>query len=488
MMKPFPGLSGGTYKEATPVADAQQSLNCFPERIESGSGRSAGMMLPTPGLAAFATAIATPVQGGVRCVYTDKATGRCFMITDTRFGEVKADGSFTLIYAGLVNDGLPAWITSNGKGGNQLYLGSAGTGYIYSMTSGVFAVIASAYPGNTSMGIFFDQYFVALKKNSSQFNLSKLADGTVWVGTDVFLNRVEGTDNFAAVIRNHREMWAIGTDTSEVFFNSGATFPMVNIPGVFIEIGTESGWTPALQDNTLYLLGRDERGGRVVYGFNAYSPSRVSSHGVEWIWNGFANASDAIAWTYEEAGHAFYVLYFPSANRTFVYDSATKLWHERAWLNPATGQFEAFRGRCHTVAFGKHLVGDTQTGTLFEMSQQIYGDLGQPVVRRRRMPHIAASGDMMTFNAAQLILDNGQGLISGQGSKPLVMLRVSDDGGRTWSEEMLADAWPMGNYSMDRFRTLWYPLGSSADRIFEISVSDQIPWRFVEFDLDIDGG
>jgi hypothetical protein len=60
------------------------------------------------------------------------------------------------------------------------------------------------------------------------------------------------------------------------------------------------------------------------------------------------------------------------------------------------------------------------------------------------------------------------------GVDPLVMLRWSDDGGHTWSNEHWRSMGRVGQYS---YRTLWRRLGMSVklrDRVYEISGTDPV--------------
>jgi PKD repeat protein len=61
-------------------------------------------------------------------------------------------------------------------------------------------------------------------------------------------------------------------------------------------------------------------------------------------------------------------------------------------------------------------------------------------------------------------------------SDPQVMLRISNDGGKTWISEQWRGAGKLGEY----FRRIrWNRLGQARRRVFEASVSDAIPWRCV---------
>jgi PKD repeat protein len=61
-------------------------------------------------------------------------------------------------------------------------------------------------------------------------------------------------------------------------------------------------------------------------------------------------------------------------------------------------------------------------------------------------------------------------------SDPQVMLRISNDGGKTWISEQWRGAGKLGEY----FRRIrWNRLGQARRRVFEASVTDAISWRIV---------
>lgn len=57
---------------------------------------------------------------------------------------------------------------------------------------------------------------------------------------------------------------------------------------------------------------------------------------------------------------------------------------------------------------------------------------------------------------------------------PRVMLRLSNDAGRTWITEQIRTVGKSGEY--DR-RVRWNRLGMARRRVFEVSMSDPIPWK-----------
>jgi len=143
------------------------------------------------------------------------------------------------------------------------------------------------------------------------------------------------------------------------------------IQGVAIEVGCSAPHSVVKLDNTIFWLGSNDRGG-VVYRADGYSPLRVSTHAVEWQIQQYADISDAVAYAYQQEGHAFYVLNFPSACTTWVYDVATGAWHERASFRD--GLFKRHRSNSHCSFNGATVVGDYNNGNLYLMDVDLFAD------------------------------------------------------------------------------------------------------------------
>lgn len=105
--------------------------------------------------------------------------------------------------------------------------------------------------------------------------------------------------------------------------------------------------------------------------------------------------------------------------------------------------------------------------------------------RLRRAPHLSAEEVRQFFASFQLDLQAGVGLSTGQGLDPLVCLRWSDNGGKTWSNEHFVSAGKVGQYAR---RALWRRLGYGRDRVFEVTVSDPVAWRLLDAYLQVGQG
>jgi hypothetical protein len=198
--------------------------------------------------------------------------------------------------------------------------------------------------------------------------------------------------------------------------------------------------------------------------------------------------SDAVAYTYQQDGHAFYVLNFPSANQTWVYDVATQGWHERAGL--LDNLFTRNRGNCQCNFEGTIIVGDFENGNIYALDLTTYADNGGPqkwLRSWRALPTGQNNLKRTAQHSLQLVCETGVGLVVGQGSDPQVMLRFSDDGGHTWSNEHWVSMGQIGGYGT---RAIWRRLGMTQklrDRVYEVSGTDPVKIDIIGAELILSG-
>jgi hypothetical protein len=289
-----------------------------------------------------------------------------------------------------------------------------------------------------------------------------------------FALKDSSTDNLITMYENNREAWMIGERTSEVWFNAGgANFAFSRIPGVGPQMGCAAVNSIARCGQQLAWLGRNEQGQNIVVVTSDYTWSRISTHAIDHEIAQYPVVSDAIGYGYEEDGHLFYVLTFPTADKTWVFDFTSEFWHQRASYDPITGQFHRHRSNCYMDFGDVRLVGDYQTGQIHQMSRSFFTDAGAPLRRVRRTPHLwlKATRQRLFFSSLQIEFTPGVGLQFGQGSTPQVMLRWSDDGGFTWSNEHWTS---IGRAGQTKFRAIWRRLGYARDRVWEVNFTDPV--------------
>jgi len=525
-------ILGSAYVARSINAADNRMVNLFPEVIPEG-GKEAGFLNRAPGLQLQQT-VGT---GPIRALWAHQTNGSDFyVVSGNQFYKLSGlNATPTLL--GTVSGTGPVSIADNGT---QLFIAANGTSYIYNEVTNVFAQILDPDFAGAVTVAYLDGYFVFNQPDSQIIWVSQLLDGTSVDPLD-FASAEGSPDGVVGLIADHRELWVFGTDSVEVWYNSGAAdFPLTRIQGAFNEIGCVSAYTIAKMDNGLFWLGTDARGQGIVYRANGYTGVRISTHAVEYAIAQYGNISDAIAYTYQQEGHAFYVLTFPSGNATWVYDVATQAWHERAGFSG--GEFMRHRSNCQCNFGGNIIVGDFENGNIYTFDLDVYADNGgiQKWLRSwralptgqnnlKRTAHHSLQLDcetgvglnlypgydsenidteaglnlvaqyVQTFLATQagdtLTTEAGDGFeplgqyelsdtdISGYelvtnsypaapGYNPEVMLRWSDDGGHTYSNEHWSSLGKIGAYG---HRTFWRRLGMTLklrDRVYELSGTD----------------
>jgi hypothetical protein len=460
-------ILGASYVARSINAADNRMVNMFPEATTDG-GKTAGFLNRTPGLE-FLQTVGT---GPIRALWAHQTNGSDFYVVSGTEVYKLLSLTGTPVKLGDVSGTGPVSIADNGT---QIFFACNGPSYIYNETTNVFAQITDPdFPGAVTVG-YLDGYFVFNEPNSQRVWVTSLLDGLSVDPLD-FASAEGSPDGLVAVIVDHREAWMFGSDSVEVWYDAGnADFPLARIQGAFNEIGCVAAYSVAKLDNGLFWLGTDARGQGIVYRANGYTSVRVSTHAIEYAIAQYGNISDALAYTYQQEGHAFYVLTFPSANATWVYDVSTQAWHERAGFD--NGAFMRHRSNCQCNFEGNILVGDFENGNVYKFNLDIYADNGgiQKWLRSwRALPTGANNLKRTAQHSLQLDAETGVGLNLGQGSTPEAMLRWSDDGGHTWSNEHWKQMGAIGQYG---YRTIWRRLGMTLklrDRVYEVSGTDPV--------------
>ncbi len=456
-------ILGSAYVTRSVNAADNRMINIYPEVVPEG-GKEPAFLQRAPGLTLLATLGAGPIRGLWQFGnYGYAVSGNTLY---------KIDSNWNAVAKGFVAGTDTVSMADNGI---QLFIAANPQGYIYNAQTDVFQQIVDPdYPGAVTVG-YIDGYFVFNEPNSQKIWVTSLLDGTA-VDPLEFASAEGNPDDVVAVFVDHREVWVFGTNSTEVWYDAGLLdFPLTRIQGAFNELGCAAPHSIAKMDNQIYWLGKDARGQGMVYRAAGYIGQRISTHAIEWQLQEYTDLSDAVGYTYQQDGHSFYVLNFPSANTTWVFDVATGAWHERASF--ANGQFNRHRGNSQMFFNGQNVIGDYQNGKIYKFDLEVYADDGQPqkwLRSWRALPTGANNLARTIQHSMQLDCETGVGLNAGQGENPQVMLRWSDDGGHTWSNEHWKSMGRIGRFG---YRTIWRRLGATIkirDRVYEVSGTDPV--------------
>lgn len=536
-------ILGSAYVARSVNAADNRMVNLFPEIVPEG-GKEPAFLQRAPGLTVLATIGVGPIRG----LWTFGNYG--YAVSGTTLYQI--DSNWNAVAKGTVVGSGPVSMADNGT---QLFIAANPQGYIYNASTDVLQQITDPdFPGAGTVG-YIDGYFTFNEPNTQKIWVTQLLDGTS-VDPLEFASAEGNPDNVVAVFVDHREVWVFGTNSTEVWYDAGLLdFPLTRIQGAFNELGCAAPYSIAKMDNQVYWLGKDARGQGIVYRAAGYIGQRVSTHAIEWQMQEYADLTDAVGYTYQQDGHSFYVLNFPSANTTWVYDVATGAWHERASF--ADGNFNRHRANNQMFFNSTTVVGDYQNGKIYAFDLNVYADDGevQKWLRSWRALPTGANnltrtiqhsmqldcetgvglnaypaydgedlatesgnilvaqfvqGYLTTQAADQLVTeanDNNNSLVTqvqpaedyneyaleteaypeAPGYTPQVMLRFSDDGGHTWSNEHWKSMGKIGRFG---FRTIWRRLGATMkirDRVYEVSGTDPVRIYIMGAELAISG-
>ena len=483
------GLIGGAYESQAYSADVQQCKNLMVEKDESGAGKNDLILVNTPGLSPFVTLADSPLRG----MYTLSTPGvipRTFAVSGGTLYEILANASATPL-GSVANDGLPVSFASSNI---QLMIASGGQGYCLALATNALTGPIATIAGVAQVA-YCDGFFAALIGNSARFYVSNPLDGTTWDPAQTAIVSVF-SDNIISMASLSRYLCFFGTKKSVCYYDSGNTFPFDVAPGGFSDQGSGATFGTGQADNTLFGIWADPLGGGVAFRVNGTTFQRISTHPIEKEWQGYSTISDAIFLSYQDGGHTICQWSFPTADKTWCYDVATALWHQKTSFT--NGVEHAHLSQFHAYAFGKHLVGGSKSGTIYQMSMptsdgaggwNFVTDAGNPIKRVRRSPYVGQAGIWNQIDALEIMADTGLGpnipLQDGSGNSrgPQLMIRFSKDGGHNWSNERALDMGQIGKFKQRlisrRFGTFW----GSTGMIFELSFTDAAPLRITDADI-----
>lgn len=460
-VQPVPFL-GGSNTARSSAFDAQRSVNLFAQASASGQSKNVAMLLGTPGLKLWATMSDAPIRGLLRI-----NANLAVIVAGASVFTCDATGVATL-RGNIAAASTPVSMASNGA---TVMIVTGAFGYFLDLTS--FALTWISDPDFTGADHvdYLDGYFVWNKPGTQFFQWSQLL-GTNIDALDIAAS--EGSpDILVTQLVNQRELWNFGASSTEPFFNAGdADNPFQRIQGAFIEQGCAAKFSPAKIDGSVFWLSADDKGQGMLMRANGYVPQRVSTHDQEFAWAQYSRIDDAVAYTYQQEGHSFYQITFPTANATWVFDATTSLWHERAWRDPADGSMNRHRSICQMAFANSNLVGDWQSGKIYQLDLNTFTDDGNILLAIRQCPHFASPDNTyMLFDRFWVDMEAGVGLNAGQGSDPIVMISWSDDGGVRFGQERQVRAGKIGQRTV---RAIVRRTGRSRDRVWRVSISDPV--------------
>lgn len=489
-------LTGGAYQARSKIADAEVCENLFPEiNPPENSPPVPVTHYPREG-ERLLTASPAPSPG--RGVFA-LSNGDLYAVVGSNVYYIDPNWAWTLIGA-INNLTTPVSMSDNGTTA-VIVDGSLNGGWTIVMATKAFAPLVD--PTGTFVGATRVDYadgFLAFNDPGTngwyvslinQVNFNALA----------IANKSGKPDPIVTLAFNIRQAWLIGTETTEIWYNAGASpFPYAAWPNILVPFGIAAAYSLAQADVNLFWLSRNAQGQAIAVQTKGYAVEAISTRALEYEWSTYQTVADCIGGTYQQAGHTFILFHFPTADKTWAYDLATKQWHRRVWTDN-----NGIKHRQRSTFFAavgpnggyvKTIIGqDFTNGQIYAIDPRYYTDNGNPIVCRRSFPHVMA--DMKEITHVSFVADFETGGVLGvpalnnsgvtadfsadfsadfadaavpfivrnlQGA-PALGLRYSNDGGNTWSNFRMKGPLNTGNY---RQMLRWRGLGMARDRVYEL--------------------
>lgn len=470
MIIPF---ATNSYKSQSLPLSAQRCVNAFAEREPPppGGAKSQIAVFVAPGLTAFATCGTGPVRG------MHVMGGMLYVVSGAFLYSVTSTGTVTNL-GGSIGGTAPVSMADNGT---QLCIVNGVNGYIYSVALG-FVVISDTNFHAANVVTFFDNVFVFNWSGTNKFFISNTLDGTTYNGL-AFGSAEVTSANLLSVVNQQETLLLFSTDHTETWYDAGAVnLPFLRVDGATIERGCAGSLTTVKEDNSVFFLGND----LIFYRLNLTQPVRVSTHAIEDAWQTYTVVSDAFAFSYTFEGHKFVVVTFPTANKSWVYDISTSLWHERESLDLNNRNYGRWRGNCYANCYNRGLIGDEFSGIVGYLDAGIFTEFGNLMRAIMVSPPLHEDRKRVFVSRFELDVETGVGLTTGQGSDPQIMLDWSKDGGRTFSGLQIWHS--IGKIGAYLTRLRWLRLGQARQWYFRIIITDPIRRVIIAANGDVEAG
>ena len=452
-------LSNGAYQARSVIASAQRCINLY---LEANPQTSVFPFThyPTPGLTLLGTSATTKWRG---LYYA--TNGQLYGVCGNTVYAISSSWAFTSI--GTISSSTGPVSMVDNTTDIILVDGVYGSGWTIHLADNTFAQInQSGFYGGNQVN-YVDGYFVLNRIGTRQWYIS-LPNTTTFDPID-YASTTGFSDSLIGIGITRRYIYLFGKITTEIWFNQGnTTFPFGRLPGSFMQYGCAATNSIAQMDGELYWVAQSPQGQAFICKTANFAANVISTFAINNELQGYSTLADAIGYTYELNGHFFYVVTFPTANKTWVYDLSNQQWNEWNYIDN-DGAFNRHRSNCFAFAYGKLVVGDWETGNLYAIDQDNYTDNGQVITRVRTFYHMEDdSSNRVRYRSLILEMESGNGY---NNEEINVGLRWSNDRGKTYGNPVFQSLGSEGEYITVM---QWNRLGMARDRVFEVSWSPPV--------------
>lgn len=384
---------GPTYNGRSVNIDATRSVNLYPEITGTQDNKTQLPMIGTPGTRQFATGL-----GANPCRVVHSFNNKIYTIVLDKLYSVDTNGAYSPVLGILSTSSGRVTIRDNGLaqsgvGGDQLLIIDGTAGYIYNVITNTFSTIASAagwtnllasshYPQHAA---YLDGYFIVVNGTMS-FWVSNLYDGRTYNALAT-APVIATNDPIVGVVGHRQQLFFLKQNSTEVWYNAGIPTttgsPFIRVSGAVFDYGCVSKWSIATGGPSMFFLATQKMGNAGesvgVAEVTEYQPQIVSTPAISYKISTSTTLVNCFGYCYAEEGHVFYVLTNPDDDWTLVYDTTTKMWHERSSFCSDNTTVKRHVSNCYTYYNGKHYVGDYRSSSIYEMTSASFTDNGNTI-------------------------------------------------------------------------------------------------------------
>lgn len=468
---------GETYRHRSLKESAQRTLNLYPEIIENPGAKSDYILVGTPGTKLFSD-LSSITSGQCRGIhFTSKS--ELYSVFGSYLVRTNSDG--TIDNSWLMSGGVN--FVSMADNGKYLVITDGEIMWLLNTEDDILSTQALPFE-QPQMVKYIKQRFVSFGADSNQFWWSDVGPDGVLTWDALSTASAEGSaDYIISMGVSDGELVLFGPRSYEVYrVTADADAPFASVGGSFTNIGCGAPWSVAEIMGTLFWLGSSTAGKNQVFKLEGYNAIPISNTAITTLLdeldtsapNDLVNTtSDGVGFAYQQNNHIFYILNLRQANKTLAYDTIGQ-WHERSSRDPALNKENRWESLFCVFAFERVIVGNSKVPFLLELDLDEYTEYDGRQIKRQ---HIGPPywNDLAWLIHRDFIVDMevGVGLTPNalQGYDPQAMLRFSDDGGYTWSNEMWRTIGKTGRY---KNRVRYNGLGIARDRVYELTITDPI--------------
>lgn len=441
-------------------------VNAYAEQ-QGNDAKAPLAVLPLPGLVEFSETTDTPGRGlifceDLDCLYSIHSSGAFKVLengTATRIGTIPGNDQVQISR----NQASPAQISIHS---------SAGEFYIEADV--VKSVTDTDITGETVVTQDNAKGYTLYGAMSGKFIYSSINDCAAVDGLD-FATAEQVADSLIRIKSNGPDVFMFSVQSIEPWRVTGDTdLPFELIGGAVQQRGMIAPHGVVESDNTLMFPGEDNS----FYKIASYNALKISDHAQDRLLEADTARESVAGFSYSFQGHAFAT--WTGSTWSQGYDSATKLWHDRESYGLST-----WRARNGVRAWGRTIVQDSQTGSLFYLDKDTFTEDGGPMVWGLDTPFIHTFPNGGIVDALYIDCATGVGavLATADGYDPILMLDWSVDGGKTFKGARQLKLGKRGDYCRVVTRRLgrFGPQGIQ----FRLRVSDPVIRGIIAMDASI---